>query len=153
MSHIWQVVCDARDTELSNRYLQRKQRQEAQEASLRASKSLKANKELADRDMVFGDVIQTDNNNKRKPLSPMITIPSPNPFAPTGTGAVGGGSAKRLKFTIGGKKKEVEEDGPGRADKGARLEEGGMGIRDEAMGMIIGGKGLKEVGRSLEEEE
>lgn len=100
--------------------------------------------------MVFGDVIQNGGSGgKRKPLSPMITIPSPNPFLSSGTG-----SAKKLKFTIGGKKKDViVDDGPGKGDAGVGLEESGMGIKDESMGYTIGGKGLKEVGRSLEDED
>lgn len=129
------------------RYLQHKQNEDAAEAAERTTKSLKASRELADREMVFGDVIQTgpggSHNGKRKPLSPMITIPSsPNPFLSTSAG----GSGKKLKFTIGG---EGNKDGIGKGDNGMKIEEGGMGVKDESMGYVVGGKGLKEVGKSL----
>lgn len=105
--------------------------------------------------MVFGDVMAMTGDGKRRPLSPMNTVRSPNPFVSGGSGAGSGSGVKKLKFTIGGKKKDVVigDDGPGKADAGVRLEEGGMGVKDEAMGFVVGGKGLKEVGRSLEEEE
>jgi cyclin H len=102
--------------------------------------------------MVFGDVMQASGSG---PLSPRTTIPPPNPFLSDNAGPrVSGMAAKKLKFTIGGKKKSVyAADGPGRADAGVQLEAGGMGLKDESMGLTIGGKGLTEVGRSLEEGE
>lgn len=116
--------------------------------------------------MVFGDIIQPTGpssrpadrdggggGQKRKPLSPLITLPSPRSGRADEAKDSGGG-AKKLKFTIGGTGARAHlavSDAPGRGD--VRLEDGGMGVPDEAMGMVVGGKGLKEVGRSLADEE
>lgn len=99
--------------------------------------------------MVFGDIIQptTTAGVKRQPLSPRVTLPSPN------AGGAGSG-AKKLKLTVGsntGGKEMWMEDGQGKGD--VKLEVGGMGLRDEAMGMVSGGVGLKEVGQSLADED
>lgn len=87
--------------------------------------------------MVFGDVIShvpgLKDNNKRKPLSPRVSVRSP--------------SMKKQKVDHVVK---AQQDGEGKGD--VPLEDGGMGIPDEAMGMKVGGKGLKEVGESLKEE-
>jgi cyclin H len=42
-------------------------------------------------------------------------------------------------------------DKPGGGD--VEMQESGMGVPDEAMGLISGGTGLREVGRSLEEDD
>ncbi|WWD19781.1 hypothetical protein CI109_104245 [Kwoniella shandongensis] len=106
-------------------YIKRKQEKEVSEAAAKAAKTLKAATAAADRDMVFGDIIQTQS---RKPLSPRVTVP---------LGAGGGGGSGKMQ--IGGGEVEISDSG--------------MGIRGESGGMLLGGKGLKDVGLPLSADE
>lgn len=104
---------------------------EASNAAARAVKTEKMKREMDDREMVFGDVIQPKIKLAKKdagspftlgrPLSPRVTI----------------GSDRGLRSPALSK--------PGEQDTG-------MGIPDEAMGLVMGGKGLLDVGKVLDQE-
>lgn len=120
-------------------YLKRKRETEASEAAARAAKTLKAQQIMADRESVFGDVIQPPS--ARKPLSPRLTIPTTGRRPPTPSG---------LKEVVAQRGKEHHPGGAGTGEGDGAMEPAGMGIRDEAMGMLVGGQGLKHVGEELD---
>lgn len=94
---------------------------------------------MADRESVFGDVIQPPA--MRKPLSPRLTIPTTDRRPPTPSG---------LKEVVAQRGKEDHPGGAGTGEGDGAMEPSGMGIRDEAMGMLVGGQGLKHVAKELD---
>ncbi|KAK8853355.1 hypothetical protein IAR55_004059 [Kwoniella newhampshirensis] len=90
-------------------YMKWKQEKEVSEAAAKAAKTLKAATAAADRDMVFGDIIQPGSGG-RKPLSPRVTVPG--------------------RTQIGGADIEMSDSGMGiRGESGGMLL-GGKGLKD-----------------------
>ena len=126
---------------------------------------------------IAGASASASSSALRKPLSPRVTIPAnptstsaasstfasaaPSPFSPrakaqlTSLGTPKSGLSvqstvrKDENVRAGIHRKEADKAGGGDVE----MQESGMGVRDEAMGLISGGSGLKEVGRSLEDDD
>ena len=123
-----------RGVALTNRYIKRKQEQEAAAAASKAEKTIKLKKEMSEADMLFGDVIQPSRTKKiRRIMSPRVVV----------------GTDRAMDLDRPSASVKVENGTPTGEDTGMEGYEApasGMGVKDEAMGLLTGGSGLKDVG-------